>query len=87
MFRVCAERCDQCLFSKDKIVSDERRKQLLEDCQKKDKHFTCHKFNDVCCRGFFDAQLTSAVQLAYRFDKMGMKVIEFISPPKKGDMP
>lgn len=83
MFRVCAEKCDQCLFSKNKIVSYKRRKQILEECQKKDKHFVCHKFNDVCCRGFFDAQLNSTVQVAYRLGKMGTNVIEYIQPSEK----
>jgi hypothetical protein len=64
-FKVCAERCDQCLFSKTPIVSDTRRKQVLRDCARRDTHFICHKHGhgaggelageDVCCRGFYDA--------------------------------
>lgn len=58
-FRVMNERCDQCLFSKNKIVSDERRREILEGCKAEDRHFECHKSTlagvPVCCRGFYDA--------------------------------
>jgi len=35
--------CNQCLFSKNKIVSDECKDQILADCKKENNHFTCHK--------------------------------------------
>lgn len=58
MFKVMAERCDQCLFSDQKIVSDRRRKEVLQTCLRKDCHFVCHKATilgqDACCRGFYD---------------------------------
>jgi hypothetical protein len=57
-FDVCAKRCDQCLFSKAKIVSDARRDELLKDIAKNDNHFMCHKHSiagrDVVCRGDYD---------------------------------
>ena len=64
-FKVCAERCDACLFSKDTIVSNQRRRELLVECARRDTHFVCHKHGcgttedlhgeNVCCRGFYDA--------------------------------
>lgn len=56
--------CDQCLLTKNKIVSDQRRDQILKDCVKNDTHFNCHKaqmngedpINDpLVCRGFYNA--------------------------------
>ena len=82
-FRVCAERCDECLFSTNKIVSNARRAEVLAECEKKDKHFICHKHSDVCCRGFFDTGKTTAVQLAQRFTAMGYGVIEYVATPHK----
>jgi hypothetical protein len=59
MFKVQAERCNQCLFSTNKIVSDKRRKQILQECVKTDTHFVCHKGTikgvEVCCSGFHEA--------------------------------
>lgn len=57
-FNVMARRCDQCLFGPNKIVSDERKADVLEACEKHDLHFVCHKATmvgqDVCCRGFYE---------------------------------
>lgn len=76
MFKVYAERCDQCLFSKDKIVSDARRTQILKDCRRRDSHFICHKSKDVCCRGFYDTQSCNLIRIAGR-----LGAIEFVPVP------
>lgn len=59
MFEVQKERCNECLFSENKIVSDKRRKQILNECKRDDNHFTCHKATlkglEVCCSGFHEA--------------------------------
>lgn len=59
MFEVMAEKCDQCLMSKGKIVDDERRWEILETTERRDCHFICHKATiagrDIACRGHFDA--------------------------------
>lgn len=59
MFKVTKERCSECLFSKEKIVSDRRRSQVLKECVRKDTHFICHKATlrgeEVCCAGFHEA--------------------------------
>lgn len=68
MFKVMKERCDQCLFSKDKIVSDARRKQVLAECKRNDSHFICHKTGDCCCRGFYDTQTSQMIQIAGRLN-------------------
>lgn len=59
MFKITKERCSECLFSKDKIVGDKRRRQVLKECERKDTHFICHKATlrgeEVCCAGFHEA--------------------------------
>lgn len=58
-FEVMEERCDQCLFGPNKIVSDKRRTQILKECAENDLHFICHKATmlgrDVGCRGHYDS--------------------------------
>lgn len=55
---VQSKKCDQCLFSKNLIVSEKRREQIIQRCIANDKYFVCHKGSlvsrDVCCRGFWD---------------------------------
>lgn len=58
-FRVMARRCAECLMGKGKIVSDSRRRELLQECKAKDVPFLCHKGTiagvEVACRGHYDA--------------------------------
>ena len=81
-FKVVKERCDQCLFSDNKIVSNSRRKEVLNACRKKDTHFICHKFNiagnqDVCCKGFYETQTSQMIRIAQR-----LNAVEFVEVPK-----
>lgn len=50
--------CKQCLFSKNKIVSDDRKAEILKDCEENNKHFQCHKATikgvKGTCRAFYD---------------------------------
>jgi hypothetical protein len=80
MFKIQRERCNQCLFSKNKIVSDKRRKQLIQDCAKTDNHFICHKGTlrgvEVCCAGFHEAFPT--VGQLHRI-AVGLKCVELVT--------
>lgn len=54
-FRVMAERCDQCLFSKNKIVSKERKAEIIREITSgQGSWFHCHKTHGVACRGDWD---------------------------------
>ena len=50
--------CDQCLFSKNRIVWAVRKNNILRSCLKEDSYFICHKATieeqDICCRGYWD---------------------------------
>lgn len=67
---VCARPCSECLFSSAKIVSDERKTQLLKQMEENDRPFTCHKHSiegrDVICHGDYsrDPRRTPAMRLA-----------------------
>jgi hypothetical protein len=76
---VMAKRCAQCLYSDNKIVSDARRDQLLADCAKTERGFTCHKATharmDAMCRAHWDA--TKNVTLRNRLAQR-LKVVRFV---------
>jgi hypothetical protein len=40
---VASSPCDQCLFSKNKVVGDERKAEFLAACEAKGAAFLCHK--------------------------------------------
>ena len=70
MLKVKKECCDQCLFSKDKIVSNRRRKEILDGCRQNEHHFICHKATidnkDICCRSFYDTQTSNMIRISQR---------------------
>lgn len=80
MLKVCESQCDQCLFSKDRIVSASRMKEILKTCQKEDTHFLCHKGTikgeDIVCRGFYDRFDSKGI----RFAKWLGNIIKFVTP-------
>lgn len=77
MLKVAKKCCGQCLFTSKKIVSDERKASILEDCVRNDTHFVCHKASmkgeDVVCRGFFGNHDSSMIRIAGR-----LNMIEFV---------
>jgi len=64
-FAVAHKRCDECLFSDAKIVSDKRREQILDECESHDSHFICHKATmnerEAMCRGHYDAAMDGSM--------------------------
>jgi hypothetical protein len=80
MFKVYSQRCNECLFGKNKIVSNERRKDLLRDIAAKGTHFVCHKATirgeSVCCKGFYDSHSSGLIRVAQR-----LGVIELVPLP------
>jgi len=72
MLEVKSQQCDQCLFSKNRIVSSKRMKDILQGCARKDTHFICHKATienkDVVCRGFFDNRTSQLIRIAGRLN-------------------
>lgn len=56
--KVCDKQCDECLFTKNKIVTDKRRDELLSTVDARTDYFICHKASivgeKVMCRGFYE---------------------------------
>lgn len=70
--------CNQCLFTPNKIVSDERKTEILKSCKKHNNHFVCHKATirgcKVTCRGFYDK--CTNPEISALFEKIGQ--VEFV---------
>jgi len=60
-----ARKCDQCLCTRNRIVSGQRAAEIIKDCRTSYRHFICHKADGeiVHCRGVHDLMNGS---LAYR---------------------
>jgi len=71
--RVQRKMCNQCLFSKNKIVSDKRKAQLLKECRDNNNHFICHKATikgeRVTCRAFYDK--CTNIQISQLLESIG----------------
>lgn len=86
LFAVLDERleCDQCLFGKNKVVSDERRDEILADCERKNRYFECHKGtlrkDKVVCAGFVEAAIRGEIpnQLVQVASRLGM--LDLVDP-------
>lgn len=67
--QVCDRVCDECLFSKHRVVGSPRMKELIAGAIAADAHFICHKHSlradlsegavtwqqaNVCCRAYYD---------------------------------
>jgi len=57
MKQVQKQKCSECLISKNKIVSDARKKQIIQGCKDDGKYFICHKSSiaggEAECHGFY----------------------------------
>lgn len=77
-FRVMTERCDQCLYGPNKIVSNERRADIILHLNKLDSYFICHKASivgqEIACRG--DWEQRGCGQLGRIAGRLG--VVEFV---------
>lgn len=68
---IMARPCDQCLTTKNRIVSGERAAQIVRDCRASQNHFVCHKSpagRVIHCRGVHDVAPSHAYRFASVFD-------------------
>ncbi len=83
MIQVYHECCNQCLLSKNRIVSASRVKEIINGCVKKQTHFICHKASiegkDILCKTYFDkfGHYSQMVRIAER-----LNMVEYIPQPK-----
>ena len=81
MLKVASKPCDQCLFSKRRIVSLERKEDIIKGCLEEDKHFECHKgtIADVplVCAGWYKRFDSGSIRLAKH-----LNLITLVDPNK-----
>lgn len=76
VLRVMTKRCNECLYSNNRIISDERASALLAHCAETESHFICHKASssgvDVMCRGHWDETKNETLRnrLAQELDRV-----------------
>lgn len=79
MFKVYKTQCNQCLLSKNAIVSPERRDDIIKTCISKQTFFICHKSpsmetgkkkDEVCCKGWYKAfgQYSQMIRISERLN-------------------
>jgi hypothetical protein len=89
MFKVCKEKCTQCLFTANRIVSKKRMADILEQCARDNTHFICHEASidsaDVCCKGFYDTQTSNLMRIAQRLKMVAFVTIAKDSAPTPND--
>jgi hypothetical protein len=78
---VCAKQCRHCLFGADPLVSwSQGGKEIVERALKLNTHFTCHRFTNSMCRGFFDRYFEDLPHLKFSFVH---KLISWVRQPKE----
>lgn len=76
MLKVKKECCGKCLFGKNKIVSNERKKDILKGCLQEDNHFICHEATiekkEVVCAEFYKRQSSQMIRISQRLGMIEM---------------
>lgn len=72
---VAEKPCDECLFSRDKLVDEPRKAEILRECYERGNYFICHKATlvgrAVICHNFAkstDGAGNTAIRVAQFFD-------------------
>ena len=77
MLKVCAKKCNQCLFTSNRIVSKQRMTSIVRNCLKRDTHFECHKGTinneQIVCAGWYNQYTSQMLSIAQR-----LNMIEFV---------
>jgi len=85
--QVLSNRCDECLFSPNYIVSQKRKELIIEQTLDKDRYFTCHKARmagvDICCRGFFDIHKYDSLVTRLALQLNLVEFVDFFDPKQE----
>jgi hypothetical protein len=79
VYKTC---CQNCLFTKNRIVSGKVAGQIIKDCVKQQTHFVCHKATlqgkDIVCANFYSqmAEYSQPIRMAER-----LGILEFVEQP------
>jgi hypothetical protein len=93
-FRVMHKCCQQCLFGPEKLVSDERKADILAQCERQEKtFFVCHEGSSqgklICCRAFFERYKDQLLllRLVQLYERRYPGSIRFVNPIGEEDQP
>lgn len=82
--KICNKACDQCLFTDNKIVPDDRAEEVVQEALSSDSWFECHKGTlqgqSIVCRGFWNKYKKDS--LATRLALM-LNMYEFVEIPQE----
>ena len=74
VFKDC---CNQCLLTKNKIVTAKRVKEIIKMCKSEQTHFICHKttacgHDSTICKSYFDkfGHYSQMVRIASRLNDL-----------------
>jgi hypothetical protein len=86
-FAVMAERCNECLFGPNKIVSNKRRADIIRGITRDDSYFICHKATmqgtKAACRSDWDQRACG--QLGRIMGRLG--AVQFVTEADLADLP
>jgi hypothetical protein len=76
VYKTC---CQNCLFTKDRLVSGKVAGQIIKDCIKNQSYFVCHKATlqgkDIVCANFY-SQMSKYSQAIRMAERLG--ILEFV---------
>jgi hypothetical protein len=82
VMEVYKECCNQCLLSKNRIVSAKRVKEIIQGCVRDQSYFICHKATidgkEICCKSYFDkfGHFSQMVRISER-----LNMLKYIEQP------
>jgi hypothetical protein len=85
-FRVKRRVCENCLFSKNRLVSEERKADILARCEQENTFFICHEASErgetVCCRVYWDQYKNEVanLRLVQLFHRLQPGRLQFVEP-------
>lgn len=72
--RVALKRCDECLFTRNRLVSEDRMAGILAECERSGAAFECHKAtlsgDEYMCRGYYDEVQPAVARLARELGRL-----------------
>jgi hypothetical protein len=86
--RVMKKACRECLFTPNRLVSEERKNQLIEES--KDSFFICHEGTQrgqtICCRNFYERykDISQGLKMAQFLNMLHPGMIQFVEPEEEG---
>lgn len=77
VLHLASKQCDECLFTKNRLVTGERAAAIIRECKQEDKQFICHRGSEagvnLHCAGMHKLQPSRSYRLA---EMIGIPIIK-----------